>query len=172
MEVAHGAYVYDVDSNDYIDYNLCYGALLLGHRHPQVTTAIQEQLAGMGTAVFGAPHELEVEMAKTLVDLYAGIDLVRFTNSGLEATLLALRLAFAWTGRRKLAKFEGHYHGGYDQVLISVNPQERDRSERPATTFDSRGIQIIMQKIRWYSPLMTWTRQKKFSWNTVMSWQQ
>ncbi len=140
MEVAHGAYIYDLDHNDYIDYNLCYGALLLGHGHPKVTKAVKEQLARMGTAVFGAPHRLEVELAKKLVELYPGVDLVRFTNSGLEATLLAIRLAFAWTGKRKLAKFEGHYHGGYDQVLISVNPQERSKDERPATTFDSRGI--------------------------------
>ncbi len=140
MEVAHGAYIYDLDHNDYIDYNLCYGALLLGHGHPKVTKALKEQLARMGTTVFGAPHKLEVELAKKLVELYPGIDLVRYTNSGLEATLLAIRLAFAWTGKRKLAKFEGHYHGGYDQVLISVNPQERSKDQRPVTTFDSRGI--------------------------------
>lgn len=140
MESAIGARMKDVDGNEYIDYNLCYGALMLGHGDPRVKKAILEQLSRMGTTVLGTPHRLEVEMARTLVDLYPGIDTVRFTNSGLEATLLAIRLAMAWTGRPKLAKFEGHYHGGYDQVLISVNPNRRNPDELPSVHPDSRGI--------------------------------
>lgn len=140
MESADGPYLYDVDENRYIDYNLCYGALILGHGHPNVKNALQTQLEKIGTTIFGTPHQLETEMARTLAGLYPGIDQVRFTNSGLEATLLAIRLAMAWTGRKKLAKFEGHYHGAYDQVLISVNPHKRNRHEPPSPAPDSRGL--------------------------------
>lgn len=140
MESASGARMKDVDGNRYIDYNLCYGALMLGHGDPRVKKAVLEQLNRMGTTVFGTPHRLEMDMARTLVGLYPGIDTVRFTNSGLEATLLAIRLAMAWTGRPKLAKFEGHYHGGYDQVLISVNPDRRSADQLPTAHPDSRGI--------------------------------
>lgn len=140
MESASGACLKDLDGNHYIDYNLCYGALMLGHGHPRVKKAVLEQLNRMGTTVLGTPHRLEVDMARALVDLYPGIDSVRFANSGLEATLLAIRLAMAWTGRPKLAKFEGHYHGGYDQVLISVNPDLRNSDQLPSVHPDSRGI--------------------------------
>ena len=140
MESASGARMKDVDGNEYIDYNLCYGALMLGHGDPRVKKAVLEQLNRMGTTVLGTPHRLEVDMARTLVELYPGIDTVRFTNSGLEATLLAIRLAMAWTGRPKLAKFEGHYHGGYDQVLISVHPNRRSKGQLPSVHPDSRGI--------------------------------
>src|SRR5690606_18636635 len=140
MDSASGARMKDVDGNEYIDYNLCYGALMLGHGDPRVKRAVLEQLNRMGTTVLGTPHRLEVDMARTLVELYPGIDTVRFTNSGLEATLLAIRLAMAWTGRPKLAKFEGHYHGGYDQVLISVHPKRRSENRLPSVDPDSRGI--------------------------------
>ncbi|SFF98937.1 glutamate-1-semialdehyde 2,1-aminomutase [Planifilum fulgidum] len=140
MDSASGARMKDVDGNEYIDYNLCYGALILGHGDPRVKRAVLEQLNRMGTTVLGTPHRLEVDMARTLVELYPGIDTVRFTNSGLEATLLAIRLAMAWTGRPKLAKFEGHYHGGYDQVLISVHPKRRSENRLPSVHPDSRGI--------------------------------
>ncbi|PRX41007.1 glutamate-1-semialdehyde 2,1-aminomutase [Planifilum fimeticola] len=140
MESANGARMRDVDGNQYIDYNLCYGALMLGHGDPRVKKAVLEQMNRMGTTVLGTPHRLEVDMARTLVGLYPGIDTVRFTNSGLEATLLAIRLAMAWTGRPKLAKFEGHYHGGYDQVLISVNPDRRSADQLPSAHPDSMGI--------------------------------
>ncbi|PTX64813.1 glutamate-1-semialdehyde 2,1-aminomutase [Melghirimyces profundicolus] len=140
MESASGARLYDVDSNDYIDYNLCYGALMLGHGHPQVLEAVREQLSRMGTPVFGTPHEMEVEMAKKLAALVPGVETVRFTNSGMEATLFALRLARAWTGKRKVAKFEGHYHGGYDQVLVSVSTRERKRGAPPEARADSMGV--------------------------------
>ncbi|MFC7439611.1 aspartate aminotransferase family protein [Laceyella putida] len=140
MESAKGPYLHDVDGNQYVDYNLCYGALILGHGHPALSSALQQQLSQIGTAIFGTPHKLETEMARKLADLYPSIEQVRFTNSGLEATLLAIRLATAWTGRTKLAKFEGHYHGSYDQVLISVNPHRRDLAHPPSPTADSNGL--------------------------------
>lgn len=142
MKEANGSKIKDVDNNVYIDYLLCSGSLLTGHGHPKITEAVIKQLQDMGTSIFGTPHLLEKEMAKRIIELYNGIDLVRFTNSGLEATLLALRIAQGFTGRAKIAKFEGHYHGGYDQSLISVNPtmEEAGDSKRPTPVAESRGM--------------------------------
>ncbi|MBA4538563.1 aspartate aminotransferase family protein [Bacillus aquiflavi] len=142
MEKGNGSRLWDVDGNEYVDYLLCYGALILGHGHPEVNHAVFEQLTSFGTAVFGTPHHLEVEMAKQLVKIFPGIEMVRYTNSGLEATLLSIRLAQAYTEKTKIAKFEGHYHGGYDQVLLSVNPNINDagQANKPKTVPDSKGI--------------------------------
>lgn len=123
MEKGKGSKLTDVDGNVYIDYLLCYGALILGHGHQAINDAVLRQMNEAGTMVFGTPHVLETTMAAKLAELYNGIEMVRYTNSGLEATLLAIRTAMGYTGRTKLAKFEGHYHGGYDQVLLSVNPE-------------------------------------------------
>lgn len=142
MEKASKSRLYDVDGNEYIDYLLCYGALILGHGHPDVIEAVHEQMAEAGTTIFGTPHKTEIEMAEKLIDLYPGIDMVRYTNSGLEATQLAIRMAMAFTGKRKLAKFEGHYHGGYDQVLLSINPDEKEAGseDHPSAVPESSGI--------------------------------
>ncbi|MEH7382915.1 aspartate aminotransferase family protein [Bacillus sp. JJ1533] len=142
MEKGKGSRLVDVDGNEYIDYLLCYGALLLGHGHPEVTAAVFHQLTTAGTAVFGAPHVLEVEMANKLIEYFPGIEMVRYTNSGLEATLLAIRLAQAYTGKTTIAKFEGHYHGGYNEVLVSVNPtiDEAGDEKRPNPVPESKGI--------------------------------
>src|SRR5690606_4105757 len=112
MEKGKGSRLIDVDGNEYVDYLLCYGALILGHGHPKVNEKVISFLQTNGS-VFGAPHVLESTMAQKLADLFPSIEMTRFTNSGLEATLLAIRLAKAATGKRKIAKFEGHYHGGY-----------------------------------------------------------
>lgn len=156
MEKASGAAIYDVDGNRYIDYNLCYGALMLGHGHPQVMQAVQEQLSGMGTPVFGTPHAMELAMANALAALYPSIESIRFTNSGLEATMFAIRLAMGWTGRRKIAKFEGHYHGGYDQVLISVTPMERSGEELPVSNSDSLGVPDYYKENTVILPFNNW----------------
>ncbi|MCM3716942.1 aspartate aminotransferase family protein [Fictibacillus phosphorivorans] len=142
MEKGKGAYLYDKDGNEYVDYLLSYGALMLGHGHPQVIRAIQEQLETDGTMLFGTPHQLEMDMGKKIKELYPSMDKVRYTNSGTEATLLALRLAYAYTGKYKIAKFEGHYHGGYDQVLLSVNPslEEAGEQHEPNSVLESKGI--------------------------------
>lgn len=142
MKEAKGSKLRDVDGNTYIDYLLCSGSLLTGHGHPAITEAVTNQLNDMGTSIFGTPHLLEQQMAKRVIELYNGIDMARFTNSGLEATLLAIRIAKGFTGREKLAKFEGHYHGGYDQSLISVNPtmEEAGNPKRPTPVPESRGI--------------------------------
>lgn len=148
MKRGSGSRLFDVDGNAYIDYALCYGALMLGHGHPRVLAAVEQHIAAAGTFVFGAPCELETAMAEKLIAHYAGIERVRFTNSGMEATQFAIRLAMAHTGRRKLAKFEGHYHGGYDQVLFSVHP-ERERGgerRRPHAVAASKGIPDYVQR--------------------------
>ncbi|NBI30267.1 aspartate aminotransferase family protein [Chengkuizengella sp. YPA3-1-1] len=142
MERGKGSKLYDVDKNEYIDYLLCYGALILGHGHPYVFESVMKQMKEAGTTIFGTPHRLESVMAEKLISLYPGIEMVRYTNSGLEATLLAIRMAMAYTGKSKLAKFEGHYHGGFDQVLLSVNPEEDQAGNEkiPNTVPESRGI--------------------------------
>src|SRR5699024_7619517 len=95
-----------------------------------------------GTMIFGSPHELEINMAEKLVELYPSMDQVRFTNSGTEAILLAIRLAIAYTGKPKIAKVEGHYHGGLNQVLVSINPSKENEgnSESPSPVMESCGI--------------------------------
>ncbi|SHF70531.1 aspartate aminotransferase family protein [Ornithinibacillus halophilus] len=144
MKTATGCKITDVDDNSYIDYLLCYGALITGHGHEQIMRATIKHMQNIGTAIFGAPHELEITMAEKLIELYPSIDMVRFTNSGLEATLFAIRLANAYTGKSKIGKFEGHYHGGANNVLVSVNPnQEEAGSElEPTSIAESNGIPV------------------------------
>ncbi|MGQ9587931.1 MAG: aspartate aminotransferase family protein, partial [Thermoplasmata archaeon] len=122
LKSAKGSHVWDLDGNEYIDYMLCFGPLILGHAHPKVVEAIRKQLERDGTQIFGAPHELEARMAERLKRIFSFADSVRFTNSGLEATLHALRAAKGFKGKSRIAKFEGAYHGGYDEVLVSLTP--------------------------------------------------
>ncbi len=113
-----GAYLWDADGTRYIDYVGSWGPAILGHAHPDVVRAVQE------TAVhglsFGAPTELEVEMAETLCARVPSMDLVRLVSSGTEATMSALRLARGATGRSKIVKFEGCYHGHGDSLLVKA----------------------------------------------------
>lgn len=113
-----GALLYDVDGNTYIDYVLSWGPLILGHAPPAVVAAIAEQ-ATRGTS-FGAPTELESELAALVKRAMPAIDLVRFVSSGTEATMSALRLARAYTGRAKVIKFEGCYHGHANEFLVQA----------------------------------------------------
>jgi glutamate-1-semialdehyde 2,1-aminomutase len=122
FEKAQGATMTDVDGHVYVDYLLSYGALMMGHAHPVVLDAVQCVMTEQGTSSFGATHPLELEMAEELLALYPSFEQIRYTNSGLEATLFAIRLAMAATGKTHVAKFEGHYHGAHDHVLQSVNP--------------------------------------------------
>lgn len=118
MKKGTGSYVFDEDGNRYIDYVGSWGPLILGHLHPSVVSALEDSLkTGIS---FGAPTELENEMAKMLIDAVPGIDMVRMVNSGTEATMSALRLARAYTGRKKIIKFEGCYHGHADFLLIKA----------------------------------------------------
>lgn len=122
IDHALGSHKWDLDGNEYIDYLMGHGALLLGHRHPEVERAVMEQLA-KGTH-YGASHELEVSWGEWVKRLIPSAQRVKFTSSGTEATLMALRLARAYTGREKILKFEGHFHGWHDYVVEgSQSPQ-------------------------------------------------
>src|SRR5580704_745181 len=111
---AAGPLKWDVDGNRYVDYFGGHGALLLGHNHPKVLAAIHAAL-DRGTH-FGACHELEVRWAELVCQMVPSAECVRFTSSGTEATLMALRLARAYTGRSKLLRFRGHFHGWHDHM--------------------------------------------------------
>jgi len=117
---AQGSRKWDVDGHEYVDYWMGHGALFLGHCHPAVVQAIQAQ-AARGTHL-GACHELEVRWAELIAKLVPSAEMVRFTMSGTEATHLALRIARAYTGRPKVVKLHGHFHGWHDGVVAAVNP--------------------------------------------------
>ncbi|SHE48079.1 glutamate-1-semialdehyde 2,1-aminomutase [Seinonella peptonophila] len=116
VKEAQGAKVVDVDGNPYIDYIGSWGPLIIGHAHPQVVKRI-EQALHRGTS-FGLPTELEIEMAREVTKRMPSVDVVRMVNSGTEATMSALRLARAYTGRSRILKFVGSYHGHSDGLLI------------------------------------------------------
>ncbi len=113
-----GSRIIDVDGNSYVDYVMSYGPLVLGHAHPEVIEAI-ERTARKGTT-FGAPTELEVELAELVCEAVPSVEVVRMTNSGTEATMSAIRLARGFTGREKILKFDGNYHGHGDALLVSA----------------------------------------------------
>ena len=115
---AKGSRLVDADGKSYIDYVASWGAIILGHAHHAITHAVNEA-ASKGTS-FGAPHEGEVRLAKLVVDRVPHIDMVRFVNSGTEATASAIRLARAATKRSKILKFEGNYHGASDSLLAKA----------------------------------------------------
>ncbi len=118
IQRAQGAYMWDVDGNRYIDYVLSWGPMILGHSHPEVRDAVQ-RIAADGLS-FGAPTEIEIELAELLCQLIPSMDQVRMTSSGTEATMSAIRLARGFTGRDKIIKFEGCYHGHSDSLLIKA----------------------------------------------------
>ena len=118
IDRGEGPYLYDVDGNRYIDYVCSWGPLILGHAYPAVVEAVQKA-AERGTS-YGAPTEVEAELARMVVEAMPSIEMVRFVNSGTEATMSALRLARAFTGRDKIVKFEGCYHGHADGLLVQA----------------------------------------------------
>ena len=118
IDRGEGAYLYDVDGNRFVDYVLSWGPLILGHAHPRVVRAIAEA-AARGTS-YGASSPLELELAKLIQQFMPNIEMLRFVNSGTEATMSALRLARAFTGRNKIVKFEGCYHGHADLLLVQA----------------------------------------------------
>jgi glutamate-1-semialdehyde 2,1-aminomutase len=118
IEHGEGAYLVDVDGNRYIDYVLSWGPLILGHAHPRVVAALEEAVR-RGTS-YGAPSPLELDLARLIRDAMPSVELVRFVNSGTEATMSALRLARAFTGRPKIVKFTGCYHGHADLLLVQA----------------------------------------------------
>ena len=115
---AKGSKLYDVDGNEYVDFWLGHTALILGHGHPIVIDAVRKQLQ-KGTH-YGTCHELEIKLAEQVARMVPNVDMTRFTNSGTEANMYAIRLARAYTGKDKIAKFEGGWHGGYDALQVGV----------------------------------------------------
>lgn len=115
-----GGRIRDLDGNEYIDFNLCFGALMAGHCHPAVVRAVEERLR-LGT-MFGMPHDLELLLAEEICARFP-VEMVRFGSSGTEVTMHAIRLARGVTGRDKIVKMEGAYHGVHDTAMVSVKPK-------------------------------------------------
>src|ERR1700730_18157314 len=115
---AKGSYLYDADGNKYIDYIASWGPMILGHAHEEVVKAIQERTS-LSTS-YGAPTELETEMAELIIGMVPNVELIRMVNSGTEACMSAVRLARGFTGKNKIIKFEGHYHGHADAFLVKA----------------------------------------------------
>lgn len=118
IDHAVGDKIYDIDGNEYIDYVGSWGPMIVGHAHPQVVTALHSAVT-RGTS-YGAPTLLETELAKLVQEVYPSIEVIRMVNSGTEATMSALRLARGYTGRDKIVKFIGCYHGHSDSLLVSA----------------------------------------------------
>jgi glutamate-1-semialdehyde 2,1-aminomutase len=141
MKSGKGSRLYDVDGNEYIDWMMAFGALPLGHADPEVTRAIAEGAAS--GAHFATATEIEIEVAELLQQIVPNAEVVRFANTGTEAVMAAIRLARGFTGRPKILKFEGHYHGWYDDVLVASNPASPGaaglRSD-PVKIADSSGL--------------------------------
>ena len=118
LKKAKGAYLYDEDGNRYLDYINSWGPMILGHAYEPVVKAIQHK--AMDSTSFGAPTELEVEMAELIKGMVPNVDLIRMVSSGTEACMSAIRLARGYTGRNKIIKFEGCYHGHADSFLVKA----------------------------------------------------
>ncbi|MFQ5639393.1 MAG: aspartate aminotransferase family protein [bacterium] len=141
MERGEGAYLYDADGNCYVDWMMAYGALPLGHAHPRVVEAVSQGAAS--GAHFATATELEIEVAEMIRQMIPGAERVRFANTGTEAAMAAIRLARGFTGKPKFIKFEGHYHGWYDDFLVNSNPQpvaSLGHPNDPVKIADSSGL--------------------------------
>lgn len=142
MKEGRGAWLTDLDGHKYVDYVLSYGPMILGHGRKEILDSFQKYLNMHGTVLYGTPHELEYVLAEKIKKHFPSIEQLRYTNSGTEATLLCIRTAYAYTGKYKIAKFEGHYHGGYNEVLVSVNPDvsKAGNPRNPIPVPESKGI--------------------------------
>ncbi len=141
MERGRGSRIYDVDGNEYIDWMMAFGALPLGHSHPEVLEAITE--AASSGAHFATATPVELEVAEMIQKMVPNAERVRFANTGTEAMMAAIRLARGVTGRPKILKFEGHYHGWYDDVLVGSNvmpPTALGLRSDPVKIPDSSGL--------------------------------
>jgi glutamate-1-semialdehyde 2,1-aminomutase len=139
VKEGQGSHFRDLDGNDYIDHNLCFGALMAGHCHPAVMRAVESRLK-LGT-MFGMPHDMEWQLAEEICQRFP-VEMVRFGSSGTEATMHAIRLARAATGRDKVIKFEGAYHGLHDTALVSVKPHAPEFGDVNAPTSVSGGLGV------------------------------
>jgi glutamate-1-semialdehyde 2,1-aminomutase len=141
MQRAGGSHLWDVDGNEYVDYCLAFGPLILGHGHPAVVQAVADSFVTMGTTIFGTPNELEIRYAEKLMSMLPVSGKIRLTNSGSEATYLALQLGRAATGKTAIARFEGHYHGWHYEGVVSNSPKASDYGDAscPTSVAGSRG---------------------------------
>ena len=161
MVKGEGSRLSDVDGNSYIDWMMSYGAIPLGHAHPAVVDSI---IQGARTGMhFATATEIEVELAELIQQVVPSAEIVRFANTGTEAVMAAIRLARGFTGRPKILKFEGHYHGWYDDVLVSSNPQTRPslgHRSSPVKIADSSGLNRRSQRdsivVPWNDLLALW----------------
>jgi glutamate-1-semialdehyde 2,1-aminomutase len=141
MASGHGGRIADADGNEYVDLMMAYGALLHGHAHPRLVAAGERALRE--GALFATASEIEVEVAERIARLVPGAERVRFANTGTEATMAAIRIARAVTGRPLVVKFEGHYHGWHDAFLVSSHPRDPATLGDPADpprVLDSQGL--------------------------------
>ena len=141
LERGHGSHVWDLDGNEFVDYMMSFGALIQGHAHPKLVEVVSQTMAE--GSHFAAATSAEVEAAERFRRMVPSAEAVRFANSGSEATMLALRLARAYTGRTKFLKFEGHYHGWYDPYCLNGHSHPADQlgpKENPTRFPDSAGI--------------------------------
>ena len=156
-----GSRLRDVDGHEYIDYLLGLGPMILGHRHPVVTKAVCDAVSEYGTC-FGLPYELEIEAASKVVAAVPSVEMVRFTNSGSEAVGTAVRLARAFTGRRILVRFEGHYHGWQDTVYWSnhVDPAAAGPAAAPRPVAAGPGVPLELADTL---VVLSWNDPESFS---------
>ncbi len=129
---AQGSKIWDVDGNIYTDYWCGHFALILGHRHPRVVSAVRKQVER--DIFYGLSHELELDLAEQIMKMVPSAELIRFTGSGTEANMYAVRLARTYTGRSRIGKFEGNWHGGYDPLHVAMKP--------PYTELPSGGLTL------------------------------
>lgn len=118
IKEAEGSKIYTVDGQKYIDYCMAFGPLILGHKNLEVMEAVREQLEKGW--LYGLPYELEMKLAEKIIHLFPTVEMLRFVNSGTEATMNAIRVARGYTGRSKIIKFEGNYHGSHDYMLVKA----------------------------------------------------
>src|SRR5499433_3142128 len=146
-----GALIWDLDENCYVDYRLGYGPAILGHCHPEVDAAAREgQEVG---AVFALGTEREVVVAELIREMVPAAELVRFSNSGTEAVMAALRLARGATGRDNYVTFEGSYHGLFDATMWTADMENyKDTSREPELTTYGRGIPGLLKNLFWQVP--------------------
>ena len=137
-----GSKLFDVDGNTYIDYCLAYGPLVLGHANNEIIKAVKDQLE-MGSA-YGVPTEKEIELAKLVIKKVPCAEMVRFVNSGTEATMSAIRLARAATDKKKIIKFEGSYHGAHDYVLVKSGSGAVGLPDSPGVPEDTTKNTILV----------------------------
>lgn len=147
VERTGGARVWDIDGNEYIDCQLAYGPTMVGHDHPLLSAAVKKQIDKGVT--YGIPHAAEAAVARLIRERFPFVDMVRYSCSGTEATMHAIRLARAFTGREKIIKLEGGFHGAQDHALWSIHPElsAAGPSQAPVSVVNSRGVPACLQEL-------------------------